>query len=288
MCRYRKMLLAFDGSESSRNALKQAIVLARSEQSWIRVVSVLPSYEGDLHLQGVSGIEEVLRNPADKLVKAAEEITSCEPVNVIINAEHGEPYEKIIDVAEEENCDLIVMGRRGLGRVERMLMGSVIYRVISHSNIDVLVFPEDAPLGWKNILIATDGSAYSDIALSKALNFARLYEGGCAAVSVANIYPESYAVAPKIVEQLERKAIDILRGTAEKARAAGIELETYHLRGEPHEEIVNLAREVNADIIFMGSHGRAGIKKFLMGSVTEKVIGLSYCPVLVAKSKQTY
>ncbi|MDI6794445.1 MAG: universal stress protein [bacterium] len=68
-----------------------------------------------------------------------------------------------------------------------------------------------------------------------------------------------------------------------KAGALGLELETHLLRGKAHEEIVNLAEQKGVEIIFMESHGRSGITKLVMGSVTEKVIGLFTRPVLVAR-----
>jgi hypothetical protein len=75
-------------------------------------------------------------------------------------------------VAADENCDLIVLSRRGLHPVERELMGSVTARVIGHTGKDVLVVPDDAPLPpWRKIVMATDGSKYSENAFRLALNW---------------------------------------------------------------------------------------------------------------------
>lgn len=284
MGKYRKILVAFDGSESSKNALRQAIALARSEQSWIKMVAVMPMYEGDLELVGVSNIGDVVKGPSEKLVNAAQEIARTEEYPILTDVEQGEPYEKVLDVAIEENCDLIVMGRRGRRDIERALMGSVTYRVISHSDRDVLVVPRETTLAWKKILIATDGSDYSDTALKRAIVFAASHGSSLTAVAVADIYPEYYADAPAVVEKMEQKAQDILKATEDKAKAEGQQIETALLRGEAHEEIVNFAKDNGFDIIFMGSRGRSGIKKLVLGSVTEKVIGLSTCPVFVIKA----
>ena len=64
MGRYRRILVAFDGSDSSKNALMQAIRLAETEKSWIKLVAVVPSYEGDLDLTGVRNIDDALKGPA--------------------------------------------------------------------------------------------------------------------------------------------------------------------------------------------------------------------------------
>lgn len=284
MVNYRKILVAFDGSESSKNALRQAIVLRDIEKSWIKVLAVVPAYEGDLELVGVSDIGNVLKGPTDKLISAAEEVARAGSTEVMTNVEQGEAYEKIVDVCDEENCDLIVMGRRGLRRLERMLMGSVTARVIGHSEKDVLVVPRNVTLALDNILLATDGSAHSEAALDRALHFATTCKGKLSAVSVVDIYPEFYAEAPEIVEQMEEKSMAILQEVRQKAEKARVKVETQVLRGNAAEEIIDLAQETRAGVIFIGSRGRSGLKKLIMGSVTEKVISLASCPVLVARA----
>jgi nucleotide-binding universal stress UspA family protein len=274
MGNYRKMLVAFDGSESGKNALRQAITLAELEKSWIKVLAVVPTYEGDLEFIGVSEIEKVLM---------AQEVARAEGTEVMTNVQQGEPYETIVDVCDEENCDLIVMGRRGLRRLERMLMGSVTAKVIGHSGKDVLVVPRNATFALDNILLATDGSAHSEAALERALHYASFCGGRLTAVSVVDVYPEFYAEAPEIVENLEKKSVQIMDGVAKRAREAGVKAETRVVRGNSAEEIVDLAQEKRAGTIFMGSRGRSGLKKLVMGSVAEKVVGLASCPVLVAK-----
>ncbi len=73
MSRYKKILVAFDGSDSSKNALRQAIKLAGTEKSWIKVVSVVPDYQGDLELIGVSNIESAIKGPGRKTARRGKE-----------------------------------------------------------------------------------------------------------------------------------------------------------------------------------------------------------------------
>ncbi len=284
MANYRKILVAFDGSESSKNALKEAIALSDLEKSWIKVLAVVPAYEGDLELVGVRNIAKVLQGPRDKLIKAAEAVAEAESTPVMTNVEQGEAYEKIVDVCEDESCDLIVMGRRGLRRIERMLMGSVTARVIGHAHSDVLVVPRDTSLGFEKIVLATDGSAHSDAALGRALHFAAACKGKLWAISVVDVYPEFYAEAPEVVEKMEQKSVAILDGVKGRAWSAGVEVETVVLRGNAADEITAFANEKKAGAIFMGTRGRSGVRRIIMGSVTEKVIGLTEMPVLVAKA----
>jgi nucleotide-binding universal stress UspA family protein len=283
MGKYKKILVAFDGSVSSRNALKQAIKFSETEKCWIKVIAVVPSYEGDLELVGVSNIKEVLKGPAEKLVAEARDIAESEKATIITNIEQGEAYERIVDVAEAENCDIIVMGRRGRHRLERALMGGVTARVIGHTKKDVLVVPRDSTVGWKKIILGTDGSKYSDAAAERAVDFAKSYGGDIIAVSVVNITEEFFAQAPNAVDKMIEKSKQTLAGVRRKADLSNVNIETVIKEGEPYEKIVGLANEKKADVIFLGSHGRTGISRLLMGRVTEQVIGKTSCPVLVVR-----
>lgn len=278
---YSKILVAFDGSESSRNALKQT--LSGFEESWIKVLVVTPAYEGELELVGIHDIQGLLRGPTEELTQAAREIIGSESARVSVEVVKGETFERIVDVAENESCTLIVMGRRGLHRVERMLMGSVTAKVIVHSSTDVLVIPRDAEIGWDNILVATDGSADSAKALTKAIDLGKTHSGRVTGVTVVDMHPEHYADAAGVVDKLDEKAKIVLEGAAARASAAGMELHTHLLHGDPAAEITGYARKKNAGIILVGSRGLTGLKKIFLGSVAEKVIGLSPCAVFVTK-----
>jgi nucleotide-binding universal stress UspA family protein len=177
-----------------------------------------------------------------------------------------------------------VMGRSGMSMVERALIGSVTARVIGHSRRDVLVVPPGAAIGWKNILLPTDGSKNSDEAAERAIDFAKSYGGRIVIVSVVDIPDGLCAEAPSLVEELVNKARGYVDRVQAVAAGAGVHTLTYVREGECYNVIIRLARDVQADLIIMGSHGRTGIKRLLMGSVTEKVIGHAACPVLVVKT----
>ena len=281
MGNYSKILVAFDGSESSRNALRQA--LDKFEDSWIKVLIVTPAYEGDLELVGIHDIHSLLSGPTEELKQAAKEIIGSESARVNIDVVKGEAFERIIEVAEDENCTLIVMGRRGLHRVERMLMGSVTAKVIVHSSTDILVIPREAEIRWDNMIVATDGSANSEKALAKAVDFGKRYKSLLTGVNVVDMHPEHYADAAGVVDKLDEKANMVLKDAVSRAKTAGVELHSQLLHGNPAAEITAYAKDNNAGIIFVGSRGLSGLKKIFLGSVAEKVIGLSPCAVFVTK-----
>jgi nucleotide-binding universal stress UspA family protein len=284
MGRYKKILVAIDGSVSGENALLQAFRLANDEKCWITVTTVVPEYTGDLDLTGVGDIHAALVRPGEEILAKAAETAKRESALIKTVLEEGETYERIVDLAEAENCGVIVMGRRGMSSLERALVGSVTARVIGHSQRDVLVVPTDAKLSWENILVATDGSRHSQAAVERAIDFAKSYGGRLMAVSIVDVPDELYAEAPKVVDDLVEKAKGYVRDVKTAAEAAGVRTRTYVGEGVGHEVLMRVAEEDGAGLIVMGSHGRTGLKRLLMGSVTEKVIGHAACPVLVVRT----
>jgi len=285
MGKYKKILVAVDGSESSRNALRQAFRLAVEEKCWITVTSVVPSFTGDLDLTGVRGdVLASLAKPYEDALREAEGLAREERILIKTVHEEGETYERIVDLADGSNSDVIVMGRRGLKKIDRTLVGSVTARVIGHTQRDVLVVPNGTTLGWKRILVGTDGSKYSGIAINKAIDFAKAYGGSLVVLSVVDVPTEFYAEAPKAVEDMIRKAREYTSAVKKQAEADGVKAESFVGEAEAWEAIVKLAHDQEVNMVVVGSHGRTGLRRLLMGSVTEKVIGHAPCPVLVVKS----
>lgn len=283
MGKYKKILVAYDGSASGDNALLQSFRLASDEKSWITVATVIPQYTGELDLT-VGNVHRALVRQGDDLLAKAKEIAKREGALIKTVLEEGDVYARIVDLAEEQNCPVIVVGRRGKSSLERALVGSVTARVIGHSQRDVLVLPSGTKIGWRNILLATDGSKYSLLATEKAIDFAKSYGGSLSAVSVVDVPAELYGEAPDLVEDLVKKAQEYVAAVRAKAQEEGVAVETFVGEGESSRTVLKVAAENKADMIVMGSHGRTGLRRLLMGSVTEKVIGNAPCPVLVVKS----
>jgi len=281
---YRKVLVPVDGSESSLHALRQAFQFSSVEKSWITVVCVAPEYEGDLDtLVAGDNIIAQMHRPCEQALAKAKEIAAGEGYSIKAILEEGEPSTRIIDIADAHNRELIIMGRRGLSHLERAFVGSVTQRVIGQGHSDVVVVPKESPLAWKKILVATDGSAYSHAAVERAIRFALSYGGEIEVVSVVDVPSELYGDAPGLVESLIDKAKGYAAAAAKTVAEAGISVNPHVLEGLPYEVIPELARKLGAQVIVVGSHGRTGMRRLLMGSVAEKIIGFASCPVLVAK-----
>jgi len=232
---------------------------------------------------GVRDIMGSMRKPCEEALKKAEKLAKEEGVLIKTVCEEGEIFERISDLAAAENCDLIVMGRRGLSKLERSLVGSVTARVIGYSQRDVLVVPRDAHVGFQRVLVATDGSRQCRPAVEKAIDFSLSYGGQIFVVSIVDVPAEFYAEAPQVVEDLARKALGYVEEVKKQAVASGVKTETFVREGEAYQAIIAIAKANDVNTIVLGSHGRTGLKRLLMGSVAEKVIGYAPCPVLVTR-----
>jgi len=285
MGRYRKILVAVDGSESSRNAFRQACRIARDDKSWITVVTAIPFYQDQFDvLSTKENVGRALKEEGERILSDIKKLADEEDAFIKLRLEEGYPSDTIVDVAEEGNFDLIVIGRRGRSRLERALVGSVTARVIGQSQRDILVVPSGTSIGWENVLLATDGSKYSMAATNKAIDLAKSYNGGLKAISVVDVTEEFQTEAPGAVEALVKEAWRFVEDVGKKADAEGIKTETFVREGEIFKVIIDISKEYKSGVIVMGSHGRTGLRRLLMGSVTEKVIGYSPWPVLVVKT----
>ncbi|MGC8494850.1 MAG: universal stress protein [Syntrophobacteraceae bacterium] len=281
---YRSIIVPIDGSLTSLDALKQAF---RIEKASITVVCAIPFSGIDLSLLDLqtlkTNVQEKLKQFCDTALDAAAEIARDKSASIETICEVGQPHEIIVKIAEERGCDLIVMGRRGLGRIERALTGSVTARVIGFSPIDVLVVPRDSSLGWKRIVLATDGSEFSKNATKRAMELVKASGGELKVVSATDMASEFHPLSAELTEKLCEWPRYCVSDVREQAVTIGVHPECIVRQAEAYKAILSVAEECGANLIVMGSHGRTGLKRLLMGSVAEKVIGYASCPVLIIK-----
>ncbi|MBU4233192.1 MAG: universal stress protein [Desulfobacterales bacterium] len=279
---FPKILVCTDGSPDSEGAISAALNLAKTTGSTIFLLEVLfylAGYELQapdtlappiVNMELMQAQETAVRErlEARKAEAAGEGVVLTPRVRTGSSA-----YEGILEEVGESQPDLIIMGRHGYTGLTRLLMGSVTARVIGHSPCDVLVVPREVPLSFKRLLVASDGSPFSEAAWTKALLLAKTMGSALIGVSVA-VSDRDIPVATKVV-----------RGLEAAASQQGIALDTMIPMGRPEEGIVKAAEFKGASLIIVGSHGRTGLKRLLMGSVAERVIGDAKCPVLVVKKK---
>ena len=278
MGKYKNILVALDGSRTSQNALKQSLKLASDE---LTIVTVIPVMAEDYFLSGVENVSDVLKKQGNELLNEAVKTAGTEKFSIITKLKEGFAHEQIIAAAEEGGCELVVMGRRGITRLERALVGSETSRLVGHFKGRTLIVPRKTTLGLKNIVIATDASEYSEAAFKEAVGFAKAYNGSLKIIHVVEVGDEFEAIAPGTTDKLIEKATVCLEKLKSRTQEAGVDAEIFVQAGDAYSVIVDLAREVGADIIFMGSHGRTGLPRLFMGSVATRVIGHTECPVMV-------
>jgi nucleotide-binding universal stress UspA family protein len=283
---YRCALVAFDGSKYSKNALKQAIKFGEDTECRISAVTVLRTPEGEAEVVRAKNTSDGYGNSNGAVTVNSVKMIVDDRCEIQTILEEGIIHEAIIAAAEKRDCDLIIMGRRVLTKLERTFAGSFTARVIRYSPIDVLIMPRNTKLGWRTILFATDGSEFSDIATERVLDIAEAYGAELKILSVVNISDNFYNELPGSIERMIDHARENVEVAKQRAEERNIKVETFIREGEPYEKIVKLANELKADAVCMGCHGRTGLRRFIMGSVTEKVIEEAHCPVLVVKNNR--
>ena len=290
MAKLENVLLSTDGSEFSEGAVREAIKLSKICSSKLFAMSVIET-NPEFEVLAPQIIEKEERGTRDRL-EDVKSVAAKEGVECEIIARHAEsPFQAIIEEAEKNRINMIVMGRRGRTGLRRLLMGSVTAKVIGHSPCNVLVVPRAAEIRYQKLLVATDGSKYSMAAANQAVGIAKR----CGAeLFVISVVPSETAspfdtvhtevkhetIAEKEFREGEKNVNDLLV----IARQEGVDVSGLVIEGRPYEAIVEHAREKGADLIVMGSHGKTGIERLLMGSVTERVVGHADCAVLVVKA----
>lgn len=265
-----KLLLATDRREYSEGAIHEAINFAKGCSSKLYAMTVVEMYT-EIEAMGANlyDLEDKMAREHLESIKAR---AKAEGVDCEIIVHHGEdPHALIVEEAKEKGVDMIVVGRRGSKGLAKLMLGQVAAKVIGYAPCDVLVVPKAARLEYKHILVATDGSEHAKAAVKKAIEIAR--RCGSSVIALSAIRDES-----------ERKEAEQFVGeAAEIARIAGVPIETMTPTGRSFDVIVETAGGRGVDLIVMGTYGRTGFTRILMGSSTERVIGLAGCGVLVVK-----
>lgn len=280
-----KILLATDGSEEAELAARTAADVASKTGSELHVVHVLVLPPETLHdpfgADTREEFEKTGRARLDELVGRLE--TSGGEVGEA-HFRVGSPAAEIVAQAEEVGAGLVVLGSRGLGAMRRALMGSVSDSVVRHAPCPALVVRGE-PLAFPTkILLATDASEEANLAASVAAELAKGTDSELHVVHVGSAVPMFLAATEEEPARMAREARSTLDEQVRRIKAGHETVAQAHLRfGGAPEEIVALAEDVGAGLIVMGSRGRGGIRRALMGSVSERVVRHAHCPVMIIR-----
>ncbi|MGE5443360.1 MAG: universal stress protein [Ignavibacteriales bacterium] len=302
----KKIIWATDGSKESNEALNYARFLAQKFGSKIIGVHViempekqlyeyLDDPESEFYYRWMEKAEESYKS---KLASIRDELFN-QGVSFQGEILKGEPNKKIVEFAVSEKADLIVMGRRGLGLIDRILIGSSTLKVLRESSVPVLAVKKrdkgDA-VEIRSILVPLDVNEKVDSALNYAMDLAERINASISVLYVFRLYAYSYSdyeTPHSVAEDLIKLSSDKLRERVEDIKlklgirnreATRLEINAEVVQGiSTSVAIIDYASSKGIDLIVMNTHGRKGIKRFILGSVTEKVIQESSCAVLVLK-----
>ena len=273
------LLTCTDGSPSSQGAVNAGGELGRLTGAKVYLLQVLippANYASpDPEVYRISADPQILATQEKALRQKLVEYQASEAyAGIDLEARvrlSTSAYQGILEEADAVHPDWIIVGRKGWTGMKRLLLGSAAARVIGHSPYHILVVPRDAVMRFRKILLAHDGSMHAEAAWRETIPLAEGAKSDVLAVSVARD------------ERREMDCLLVLQHLEASAQRHGISLQTLALKGHPFEQIIKTAQDERVDLVVMGSHGRAGISRLLLGSVTERVIGTALCPVLVAK-----
>jgi nucleotide-binding universal stress UspA family protein len=244
-----------------------------------------------LHGRGVRKVEERLRRAAARLLRELEAYGHDE-VRVRTILAQGEPYAEML--RRSARADLVVVGRHGRRAFRDLLVGSTSERVVRHAIVPTLVVGAPARSTYRRPVAAVDRDSGSRAALELAV---QVLGTGQRVLDVVHAYhvahvgvlarvgtPAGRAAYRRACREEACRAIAGLVGATSAAPA----VRRIRLQGaDPRQAIVGAARARRADLIVVGTHGRAGLAHALMGSVAEGVVRHAECDVLVAPPRRS-
>lgn len=300
------ILVAFDGSDESKGALLEALSLAKEGQ---KVVSVTVCQQ--VAVQFPDG--QMFGEPITTKKALAEAKLHQAEAQLIFeqNGQKGieftaqfleavDPREGLIEVAKKEGVNMIVIGSRGRGGLARMLLGSTSDYVVQHAPCQVLVARgsaakhSGADAESKQVwVVAADGSAESETALTSAGTLLDQQRGDRLEVVVVvstflldtDDVLESDEAASAREKAAARKYVDALSA---RVKAMGLEhaVTLVDSSADVRDELCRFVKEQKADYLVMGSRGRGGLTRALLGSVSDYCVRNAVCPVMIVRAKE--
>jgi nucleotide-binding universal stress UspA family protein len=304
MTMFTKLLIPLDGSRTAEKALPYARYLAQDKNVAIELLAVVDvanmathmTADRALHLDTM--VEDAVRT-SEKYLQAIAGTLIAAKIKTLV--ETGRPEEVIIEKAAEEEDTLITMATHGRSGVNRWLLGSVAEKVLRGATDPVLLIrarednrTEDGPT-LKSVIVPLDGSDLAERVLPAAIELAKQRDLEIVLVRTYNIPTTAYAgvegyalpiddllkgMREEACEYLENKVADVKRLGAAKVSFIARE-------GLASDEIISFAKNIPGGLIAMSTHGRSGVRRWVLGSVTETVVRHSENPVLVIRATST-
>ena len=286
-----KFLLAVDGSDQSLDATRVLDALAPAESlEVLHVVNVpgipYPAMGADVATDLAMTVELAMKEEGERVLSQAVSLLPLHVGSVSKKLEMGMPAESILKAVQEKNVDMVVMGARGLGRIQEQIFGSVSHRVMMHASCPTLLVKQSIR-SIKKILVPIDTQEDSEAMLTffKKSPFREPCE-----VTVLHVIPTVDPVWPvgamipqdfrKEMVTYAEKFTQVLCGELEKLghQAKGVAIE-----GAPSVTIGEEIKKTMPDLLMMRPQSRSGVSRFFLGSVSHSVIHHTNTSILLIR-----
>jgi nucleotide-binding universal stress UspA family protein len=283
---FSRILVGIDGSDASNEAVTLAARLAceqRSQLIFCHSVNWAPVLSGMVSsgtMLGAAPIIDDLKQAGEELLDRARDTATRVGVEAETRMVENEPARRILELATDEKCSLIVMGTHGRQGLQRLVLGSTTEAVLRESTIPVLTVhagmrhAETSQRCFESIVVGIDESEPSDAAIQIVLELPANERRRVLFCSAADSND-----AREHAQRVLGKAIGL-------ARARDISVSGLVISGTPHEALLIVAQQEGADIIVLGSHGRRGFQRLFLGSVAESIVRTAPLPVLVVRIQE--
>lgn len=272
----KRILVPTDFSTRAENALKVAAQIARKNDCEIHLLHMLeiPSQMNDA-ITGGTAIPEIMLflQKAKETMQYIKEKSYLKDLKVIDSIQLEKASHGILSFVNKENIDLIIMGSNGISGIEEFILGSNTEKVVRLSPVPVIILKEEIEnFNPANIVFASDFSEEIKKPFQKILDFANLFNAKLNLVTICT--PNSFkttAIANKITEDFIREF--------------EIKDFSFHIYNDLNIEkgIIHFAKEINADLISLCTHGRTGLSHFFTGSISEDLANHATKPLIVFK-----
>jgi nucleotide-binding universal stress UspA family protein len=298
-----RILVAIDGSEPAGLAVDLVESIVWPPDTEIVVVEAVETGAGiyggpwpALAVVDTDRIEADIRTAAQKTVGEAHQRLAQSSLKVGEVVLRGRPATAIVDQARRMQADLVVVGSRGHGTIESMVLGSVSAEVVDHAPAPVLVARGPR---LERIVLAWDGSSCATRAADLLRTWPIFAGAQVRVVSVADVhvpwwtgFPEagSPEMMPMYVEAMDasrQQHEELAREMTAQVQTSGLTAEAERREGDAATEILAAASASCADLIVMGTRGRTGLSRLVLGSVARNVLQHATCSVLVVREGST-
>jgi nucleotide-binding universal stress UspA family protein len=279
------VLIPLDGSSLAEQVLPYGQQIADVCGARLELICAIETE--DLPEDAVAEVEQercgYLQRLVASLPAAASPTSTCR---------RGRPAEVIVDHAGDHPGTLIAMASHGYSGMQRWLLGSVAHKVVQAASTPVLLLPIGAtspsggPVEFERMIIPLDGSPLAEQVLDYAMKLCGCLDMELILVRAYNPnFPGSSVRMKEVSTIVHDAAENYLKEIAERLRSEGLNAVSYKvLRGIPAEQITDFALETPNSLTAMCTHGRHGVGRWLLGSITDAVIHSAEEPVLVIRA----